>query len=217
MRYLILTLILCFTHLTFANPAVFNKAAGGVVAIYGEESLGSGAVVSKNGHIITNWHVLEGQKNIEVFFANDKYFDNPKKIRILKHDKERDLALIQLVHAPRNIQYISISKKLPKVGAEVHAIGHPDGELWSYTKGYVSAHRKNYSAYMSEESNSEGSASSFKGDVFQMQTPIYSGNSGGPLLNNHGNLIGINTFFNIENPAMSFAVTNTEIIRFLLD
>ena len=70
---------------------------------------------------------------------------------------------------------------------------------------------------MSEESNSEGSASNFKGDVFQMQTPIYSGNSGGPLLNNHGNLIGINTFFNIENPAMSFAVTNTEIIRFLLD
>ena len=66
------------------------------------------------------------------------------------------MALIQLVHAPRNIQYISISKKLPKVGAEVHAIGHPDGELWSYTKGYVSAHRKNYSAYMSEESNSEG-------------------------------------------------------------
>ena len=156
MRYLVLTLILCFTHLTYANPGVFDKAAGGVVAIFGDEHFGSGAVISKNGHIITNWHVLEGQENIEVFFANDKYFDNPKKIRILKHDKERDLALIQLVHAPRNIQYISISKKLPKVGAEVHAIGHPEGELWSYAKGYVSAHRKNYSSNISEESKEKG-------------------------------------------------------------
>ena len=94
------------------------------------------------------------------------------------------------------------------VGEEAHAIGHPDSELWTYTKGYISQLRPDYQwEYINGEK--------MHATVIQIQTPINPGNSGGPLLNKHGNLIGINAFANLDKQLMNFAISVEEIIKFL--
>ena len=87
MRYLKIFLILGFIGLIHTNPDVYSNNFKGVVAIVGESSLGSGAIISKDGLVLTNWHVLEGQKNLKVFFADDINYEFPKYIKILKINK----------------------------------------------------------------------------------------------------------------------------------
>lgn len=217
MRYLKIFLLLSFIGSIHTNPEIYSNNFKGVVAIVGESALGSGAIISNDGLVLTNWHVLDGQRNLKVFFADDANYEFPKKIRILKMNKDKDLALIKIKNLRRKIDYLEISKKIPEVGDELHAIGHPEGEMWTYTKGYLNAHRVDYSAYEKTSSHREEEKFFYSGDVFQTQIPIYPGNSGGPLLNNFGNIIGINTFTNPEYPSMSFAITNREIIKFLID
>lgn len=217
MRYLKIILLLGFIGSIHANPDIYSNNFKGVVAIVGESSLGSGAIISKDGLVLTNWHVLDGQKNLKVFFADDINYEFPKDIRILKINKNKDLALIKIKSLRRKVNYFEISKKIPKVGDELHAIGHPEGEMWTYTKGYLNAYRLDYSAFEEASSSQKEENFFYSGDVFQTQIPIYPGNSGGPLLNNFGNIIGINTFTNPDYPAMSFAITNKEIIKFLLN
>ena len=96
MRYLKIFLILGFIGLIHTNPDVYSNNFKGVVAIVGESSLGSGAIISKDGLVLTNWHVLDGQKNLKVFFADDINYEFPKDIKILKINKNKDLALIKL-------------------------------------------------------------------------------------------------------------------------
>ena len=159
MRYLKIFLILGFIGLIHTNPDVYSNNFKGVVAIVGESSLGSGAIISKDGLVLTNWHVLDGQKNLKVFFADDINYEFPKDIKILKINKNKDLALIKIKSLRRKVDYFEISKRIPKVGDELHAIGHPEGEMWTYTKGYLNAYRLDYSAF--EEASSSQKEENF--------------------------------------------------------
>ncbi len=60
---------------------------------------------------------------------------------MIKFNETSDLALLKLTTIPKGLEPIKISKVIPKVGDSVHAVGHPHGEMWSYSKGYISAHR----------------------------------------------------------------------------
>ena len=95
---------------------------------------------------------------------------------------------------------------MPSVGSDVHAIGHPQSLSWSYTRGYVSQIRESYSW---KYENSKHIAS-----VIQTQTPISPGSSGGPLLNEDGVMIGVNSF-GIQGESLNFAVSSTEVQSFL--
>jgi hypothetical protein len=90
----------------------------------------------------------------------------------------------------------------------VHAIGHPIGESWSYTKGVVSQMRPDY------EWRYE-TGPQHRADVIQTQTPINPGNSGGPLLNDAGEIVGLNTFGGGRAQGINFAIAVTEIKRFV--
>src|SRR5262249_8817377 len=92
------------------------------------------------------------------------------------------------------------------VGADVHAIGHPTGEAWTYTTGVISQYRQAY------EWQAKGTR--HKADIIQTQTPINPGNSGGPLLSDGGTLIGVNSF-KAEGEALNFAVSIDEIKKFI--
>jgi S1-C subfamily serine protease len=94
------------------------------------------------------------------------------------------------------------------VGMDVHAIGHPVGETWTYTTGIISQYRQAY------EWQAKDDPIKHKADVIQTQTPINPGNSGGPLLSDTGSLIGVNSFKS-AGEALNYAVSVDEIRKFL--
>jgi S1-C subfamily serine protease len=158
--------------------------------------------------------VVENNENLEAILSYqynlDGYEEYVHSIEIIKQDKVKDLALIKIKNPRTALRPINISRKVPAIGSQVHAIGHPDLEVWTYTTGYISQIREDYE--WSYEDDFEHMA-----NVYQTQTPIAEGNSGGPLLNNHGNLVGINTFGDSENDFQNFSVTVDEIIKFLIN
>ena len=107
---------------------------------------------------------------------------------------------------PNDVNELKLANKLPDVGSDVHAIGHPGSLSWTYTKGYVSQIRKNYK-WNYEKTLHEAS-------IIQTQTPISPGNSGGPLISSEGELLGVNSF-KAQGENLNFAVTSLEVINFL--
>tara|TARA_B100000989_G_scaffold230190_1_gene177047 strand:+ start:37 stop:687 length:651 start_codon:yes stop_codon:yes gene_type:complete len=203
-------LIGLISWLPASNTDIFYNNVSGVIFITGDNGIGSGVIISNDGHILTNWHVIEDNPNLNALTLGEgDYDENLRDLELIKYDPKRDLALLKLKTIPKNVSVIKISKVVQEVGERVHAIGHPRGEMWSYTMGYISAFREGYT-WKDTEHNRE-----FSGDVYQMQTPINPGNSGGPLLNEHGNLIGLNIFGYTNSQNITFAVTVKEIISFL--
>ncbi len=174
---------------------------------------GSGTVISGNGEILTNWHVVRGFREVGVIFKPK--LDSLKfgaadvvMARVMKVDPVKDLALIQVQKLPAGAKAISFeSSAKTRVGADAHAIGHPGGQWWTYTRGIISQIRKSY------EWKSKGRT--YKASVIQTQTPINPGNSGGPLLNDDGKIIGVNSFTLPKYQGLNFAVAADEIKRFL--
>lgn len=188
---------------------VFLKVAPSVVKVLTNEGHGSGVVISKaqNGLIITNDHVTTGYRTVGVVFSNDKGSE-VSIATVLKYDELSDLALLKLNEPRSDLLPITIAKAQSNIGDDVHAIGHPLGEDWTYTRGYVSQLRENYSW-------KTGTTEHHVADVIQTQTPINPGNSGGPLVNDNGELLGINSFGNQRGQGLNFAVANSSVQRFL--
>ena len=203
---------LVFFNLLSAND-IYEDNALGVVLLMGAAGYGSGIIISTKGYILTNNHVVGGNENLEAILSYqynlDGYEEYVHSIEIIKQDKVKDLALIRINNPRTALRPINISRKVPAIGSRVHAIGHPDLEVWSYTTGYISQIRDEYE--WSYEDEFEHMA-----NVYQTQTPVAEGNSGGPLLNDHGNLVGINTFGDSKNDFQNFSVTVDEIIKFLV-
>jgi S1-C subfamily serine protease len=204
---------LVFFNLLSAND-IYEDNALGVVLLMGDAGYGSGVIISTKGYALTNNHVVENNENLEAILSYkynlDGYEEYVHSIEIIKQDKVKDLALIKINNPRTALRPINISRKVPAIGSQVHAIGHPDLEVWTYTTGYISQIREEYE--WSYKDDFEHMA-----NVYQTQTPIAEGNSGGPLLNNHGNLVGINTFGDSENDFQNFSVTVDEIIKFLIN
>ena len=213
---LILLITIIFSLNSFSDGRqIFEKAKSGVVYVVTDKGTGSGVLISQQGYILTNWHVVEGAElsSIKIAFHPVYYSSDVEdyffEVEVIKTNKVNDLALLKINNPPKDIKVINISSIIPATGSEVHAIGHPHDEFWTYTKGYISQHRRDYSW----QYNKEGGA--HEANVYQMQTPIGEGSSGGPLLNQYGNLIGINTFGSKENQSLNYAVDVSEIIDFL--
>jgi len=211
MKVFILPLV--FFNLLSAND-IYEDNALGVVLLMGDAGYGSGVIISTKGHVLTNNHVVEHNENLEAILSYqynlDGYEEYVHSIEIIKQDKVKDLALIKINNPRTALRPINISRKVPAIGSRVHAIGHPDLEVWSYTTGYISQIREEYE--WSYEDEFEHIA-----NVYQTQTPVAEGNSGGPLLNDHGNLVGINTFGDHKNDFQNFSVTVDEIVKFLIN
>src|SRR5262249_62247933 len=96
-----------------------------------------------------------------------------------------------------------------EVGADVHAIGHPTGETWTYTTGIVSQIRPDY------EWSGGPNDVKHRATVIQTQTPINPGNSGGPLLEDSGMLVGVNSFWQPKAQGINFSVSAKDVRAFL--
>jgi len=146
-----------------------------------ENNLGSGVIVSSQGHILTNNHVISGAEDIEVLLKDGRYLH----ARIVGRDLETDLALLKVTAAELETIQFGDSSNL-QVGDIVLAIGNPFGLGNTVTSGIISALNR-----------SQFRANSFD-NFIQTDAAINPGNSGGALVNTRGEMIGLNTI-NISN------------------
>ncbi|OUQ81285.1 trypsin-like peptidase domain-containing protein [Flavonifractor sp. An10] len=140
---------------------------------------GSGFVISSNAtssYIVTNYHVIKNVQDIKVFFANGDSYD----ATLVGGEEDNDIAVLRIEVG--NLQTVTLGDSdALNVGENVYAIGNPLGELtFTFTGGYVSA--KDRSVTMSD-----GTVM----NMLQTDTAINNGNSGGPLFNEYGQVIGI--------------------------
>jgi len=146
----------------------------------GAQALGSGFVLDKEGHIVTNFHVIDGATLIEVRFSNE----NTVTATLVGSDPSTDIALLKVDPSASAVTPLTLAdSSRVEVGDSVVAIGNPFGLERTVTAGIVSALQRAVKA-----------PNGFSIDhVIQTDAPINHGNSGGPLLNTRGDVIGINS------------------------
>ncbi len=171
------------------NVEVYRKVLPSVVNItstamafdffYGpvpQQGQGSGFVLDRQGHILTNYHVIAGARQVEVTTSDKRKY----KAQVIGFDRPRDLAIIKISAEKVTPVTLGDSKSLV-VGQKVYAIGNPFGLSGTMTRGIISSIRS--------VNGPEGSAID---EAIQTDAAINPGNSGGPLLNSRGEVIGIN-------------------------
>ena len=145
-----------------------------------QQALGSGFVIDKAGHLVTNFHVVEGAEQIEVSFTNR----DSVKARVVGSDPSTDIAVLKVDVDARALMPLRLGRSdQVKVGDSVVAIGNPLGLERSVTAGIVSALHRPLTAPNDFTID----------DVIQTDASINSGNSGGPLIAATGRVIGVNT------------------------
>jgi len=177
---------------------IYERAASGVVRVnatsnstsssgtpspfgaQGVSALGSGFVIDKTGHIVTNYHVVEGADEVTVSFSNR----DTVKAEVVGTDPSSDLAVLRVQTAASALTPLPLGNSdNVQVGDPVVAIGNPFGLDRTVTAGIVSALQRLITA-----------PNQFTIDhVIQTDAPINHGNSGGPLINARGQVIGVNT------------------------
>mgnify|MGYP001627566634 CR=1 FL=1 len=185
------------------RSVVLVTASGGGSA----SSSGTGSVIDREGHILTNFHVIEGMSQIKV-----SLWDGTASLaEVVGSDPGSDLAVLKAnIPAHLLVPVRLADSDRVRVGDSVFAIGHPFGQTFSVTAGIVSA-------------TGRVTESAFTGrgirDVLQVDAAVNPGNSGGPLFNAAGEMVGVNT--SIENPngrffvGLGFAVPSNTVSRFL--
>ena len=193
--------------------AVYRRAAPAVVYVSAGKRAGSGAMLNDKGHVITNWHVVRNEPQAIVVLKPRDAAELKAELAFLatveKVDQVTDLALLRILNPPKGLTSLLMGDiSTMAVGQDVHAIGHPEGEVWTYTKGIVSQIRDKY-----KWSGGEGIIHEAR--VIQTQTPINPGNSGGPLLDDSARLIGINSFRSGTGEGLNYAVAVDAVEAFL--
>ncbi|MDY0300139.1 MAG: trypsin-like peptidase domain-containing protein [Trichlorobacter sp.] len=171
-------------------PPFFEEFFGGAnPQTRQDKSLGSGFIISKDGYIVTNNHVVQDAESIRVKLSNDKIYD----ASIIGTDPKTDIAVIKIDAEELPTAVLADSEHL-EVGQWAIAIGNPFGLERSMTVGIVSATGRSNIGIESIE------------DFIQTDASINPGNSGGPLLNIHGEVIGINTAIVAAGQGIGFAI-----------
>jgi len=223
--FTLLTIVLPFCSIAQDLSPLFDKVSPAVVQIMTKEKeivgtsmgkqmvtaegLGSGILISEDGKILTAAHVVQTAEEVKVIFQNDEVI--PAKI--LGADKTADVALIKLVWPPSDkkifIPKIADSDQV-KVGEEVFIIGSPYGLSQSLSVGHISGRHKKKS--VTHNMNLM--------EFFQTDASINTGNSGGPMFNMKGEVIGIVSYILSESggfQGLGFAATSNMATRLMLE
>jgi serine protease Do len=140
-----------------------------------QQGLGSGFFISADGYVVTNNHVVDHAKTVQVMTDEGRTFD----AKVVGTDPKTDVALLKVTESG-GFPYVSLAKTAPRVGDWVVAIGNPFGLGGTVTAGIVSARGRDIGA-------------SAYDDFLQIDAPINKGNSGGPTFNLQGEVVGVNT------------------------
>jgi S1-C subfamily serine protease len=164
---------------------VASRAQSWTVAVRADQSYGAGVAIDSSGLVLTNLHVVDGAKAVTV----TPFGAEPIGAEVLDTDRELDLALLRLPSPLANAAVVGRSDALG-VGDEVMAVGSPRKMYFSVSRGMVSFPNR------------------FLDGVEYIQTdlPINVGNSGGPLVDDEGNVVGIVSFILRDSQGISFAL-----------
>lgn len=196
-------------NVTGSIADIVARVGDSAVVIEGPNSAGSGIVIDRDGHILTNYHVVQGQPSLKVTLADG----SASTATVLGIDPDTDLAVIQATFPADDLTPATLGDSdQMRAGDPVFAIGDPFSYPYTVSSGIISA-------------TGRTTQSSFTGrsihDVLQIDAAVNPGNSGGPLFNLAGEVIGINT--SIENPdgrffvGLGFAIPSNTALRFLPD
>lgn len=171
-----------YEHVNRGVVNITTKSVGGGFFLLEatSEGTGSGSVIDKAGHILTNYHVIEDARQVSVMLFNGKTYE----ATLTGADPQNDVAVIK-IDAPPNVLFpieMGESGHL-RVGMRVFAIGNPFGLERTMTTGIISSLNRTLKIHGNRRIRS----------IIQIDAAVNPGNSGGPLLDTHGNLIGINT------------------------
>jgi serine protease Do len=180
---------------------IYEQTASAVVMVMGHSdggrsgSGGTGSIIQADGTVLTNAHVVIEERmgkpypRLSVFLKPARVTGDSKvdlsrmyRARVVAYSQPLDLALLKLEGVTEPLSVVTVSESgRSRIGDHVVAIGHPEqGGLWTLTTGVISAEVDNFNGVKGK-------------DVFQTETGLNRGNSGGPLLDGEGHMIGINT------------------------
>jgi len=156
----------------------------------------SGVVVDDIGHVLTNFHCVYNQNYIRLYYYDENDWQN-YEVNVIGLDPLADLALIQVLGKEEPIPYLEFAEDIEKIksGTDVFALGHPMGMVWTVTKGIISSTER-YSRHPFIK-------------ALQTDAAINKGNSGGPLMNMKGEIVGINALIisrNQQNAGVGLAI-----------
>ncbi|MCF7910225.1 trypsin-like peptidase domain-containing protein, partial [Candidatus Pacearchaeota archaeon] len=174
---------------------IIEDAVKSVVTIKTDISQGTGFIINEEGYLVTNYHVIEGARAAGVY----TYEGTQHKVSLIGSNKDQDLALLKI---DGNFQRLKLTNSENiQIGQKVIAIGNPLGLQFSVSEGIVSAvHRpgpNGLEAYI------------------QTDAALNPGNSGGPLINKEGEVIGINNFKIGSGESLGFALESNYVIDFV--
>jgi len=173
--------------------SVIENTINGVVSIKTDVSQGSGFIISDGGYVVTNYHVINGASAMSII----PYQDSLKAVTIIGYNIGKDVALLKILG---NYDYLELGNSdNVNLGDEVIAMGNPYGLPFSVTQGIISA---------LDRSGPSGDEAYIQTDV-----PLNPGNSGGPLVNKAGKVIGINNFKIGGAESLGFALESNEVIE----
>jgi putative serine protease PepD len=165
---------------------IYKRASSAVVEIQAGNATGTGFVIDADGHVITNEHVVGSEQTVEIRFADE----SEEQGRVVGTDPSTDIALIEVDLTGHNVKPVQLGSSAGvEVGDPVYAIGNPFGLERTLTAGIVSAVNRDITAPNNFTIN----------DVIQTDAPVNPGNSGGPLLDAAGNVIGVVSQIQSEN------------------
>jgi S1-C subfamily serine protease len=176
------------------------------------DGIGTGVIVDPSGYVLTNWHVISGHADAVVFMKPPSGAEVDKKYayyaQVVYANPLPDLALLKLAERPASLPSIAIADiSQAQVAEDIHIIGHPHGQFWSYSTGVLSQIRADYTWKYDD-------GSQHRAKVLQMQTAINPGNSGGPVVDDSGKLIGLVAMFE-EGQNLDYAIAADVIKSFL--
>ena len=199
---------------------IFKNNVNAVVYIGNEKdhSMGTGSIIDKNGTIVTNWHVVGNASKVQIWLKPDDLEKMDERVlmyepsytgTVIKKNKRKDLALIKVEGFPKNIKIIRFGKtnNLP-VGSTVYSIGHPGGQTWTFNSGMVTQIRPSYKWNYDNSSHTA--------NIIQHEVPTNPGNSGGPLFNENGMMVGVNSFQKSDTELINFSIAVEEVEKFLM-
>lgn len=189
----------------------------------GKTSSGTGVLIDAEKRIVvTNFHVVGEARSAIIFFpamqdgkpnvTRKHYVDNVRTLgirgRVMGVDRKRDLALVQLDKLPEGVKAIPMAAESPKPGESVESVGNPGSSdaLWIYTSGTVrSVYKKQFRT----------GAGDHDFMVVETQSPINTGDSGGPVVNSKGELVAISQAISPSARLVSYSVDISEVKAFL--